>query len=108
NSVTNGGAGLGVRRLFGASVTSGAVYFSALFNINNLGYGAWNGAAAQVGALTAVDNTSFRLAVMVRSNSSSGYVVGVQKGGTGAASTFDATEYHTSDTLLLVGKYDYS
>jgi len=108
NSVTNGGVGLGVRRLFGASLTSGTVYFSALFNINNLGYGVWNGAAAQVGALTAIDNTSFRLAVMVRSNSSSGYVVGVQKGGTGAASTFDATEYHAGDTLFLVGKYDFN
>jgi hypothetical protein len=108
NSVTNGGAGLGVRRLFGSSVNSGALYFSALFRINNLGYGSWNGAAAQVGALTATDNSTFRLAVMVKSNSPSGYVLGVQKGGTGATTAFDTTEYHAGDTLFLVGKYDFT
>jgi hypothetical protein len=108
NSATNGGAGLGVRRLFGSSVNGGAPYFSALFRINNLGYASWNGAAAQVGALTATDNTTFRLAVMVKSNSPSGCVIGVQKGGTGAATTFDTTEYHAGDTVLLVGKYDFT
>jgi hypothetical protein len=108
NSVTNGGPGLGVRRLFGSSVNSGALYFSALFRINNLGYGSWNGASAQVGALTATDNTTFRLAVMVKSNSPSGCVFGVQKGGTGATTTFDTTEYHAADTVFLVGKYDFT
>jgi hypothetical protein len=108
NSVTNGGAGLGVRRLFGSSVNSGALFFSALFRINNLGYGSWNGAAAQVGALTATDNTTFRLAVMVKSNSPTGYVVGLQKGGSGATTTFDTTEYQTGETLFLVGKYDFT
>jgi hypothetical protein len=108
NSVTNGGSGLGVRRLFGSSVNNGALYFSALFRINNLGYGLWNGASAQVGALTATDNTTFRLAVMVKSNSPSGYVFGVQKGGTGATTTFDTTEYHNGDTIFMVGKYDFS
>ena len=108
NSVTNGGAGLGVRRLFGSSVNSEALYFSALFRINNLGYGSWNGTAAQVGALTATDNTTFRLAVMIKSNSPSGYVFGVQKGGAGATTTFDTTEYHAGDTIFLVGKYDFT
>ena len=108
NSVTNGGAGLGVRRLFGSSVNSGALFFSALFKINNLGYGSWKGVAAQVGALTATDNTAFRLAVMVKSNSPTGYVVGLQKGGSGATTTFDTTEYQTGETLFLVGKYDFT
>jgi hypothetical protein len=108
NSVTNGGVGLGVRRLFGDSANGGSLFFSALFRINDLGFGSWNGAAAQVGALTAVDNANFRLAVMVKSNSPSGYVIGVQKGGTGATSTFDSTEHHAGDTVLLVGKYDFS
>jgi hypothetical protein len=107
NSVTNGGVGLGVRRLFGSNVNSGALYFSALLRINNPGFGAWNGAASQVGALTATDNASFRLAVMVRSNSASGYVIGVQKGGTGATPTFDAVERHAGETIFLVGKYDF-
>ena len=110
NSVTNGGVGLGVRRIFGSNVNSGVLYFSALFRINNLGYGAngWNGAASQAGALTANDNNSFRCAVMVKSNSSSGYVIGVQKGGTGATATFDTKEYPASVTLFLVGKYDFT
>jgi hypothetical protein len=108
NSVTNGGAGLGVRRLYSGSVNSGVLYFSALFRVNDLGYGAWNGAASQVGALTATDNQSFRLAVMVKSNSPSGYVIGVQKGGTGASSTFDTTEHQAGETVLLVGKYDFT
>jgi hypothetical protein len=108
NSVTNGGAGLGARRLFGTSIASGVVYFSALFSINDLGYGVWSGAAAQVGALTAPDNTTFRLQVMVKSNSPSGYLVGVQKGGSGVTSTFDAVERHAGETLLLVGKYDFA
>lgn len=107
-SVTNGGAGLGTRRLFGSAVSTGAVYFSALFRVNDLGYGAWNGVASQVGALTATDNQSFRLAVMVRSNSPTGYVIGVQKGGTGATATFGAGEYHAGDTLFLAGKYDFT
>jgi hypothetical protein len=108
NSVTNGGAGLGVRRLFGSTVNTGAVYFSALLRINDLGFGAWLGTATQVGALTAVDNISFRLQVMVQSNSPSGYRIGVQKGGAGATTTFAAGEFHTGDTILLVGKYDYT
>jgi hypothetical protein len=108
NSVTNGGAGLGVRRLFGSNVTSGVLYFSALFRINNLGYGTWNGAASQVGAFTANDNTSFRLAVMVRSNAPSRYVVGVQKGGTGVTATFASADHQAGNTLFLVGKYDFA
>jgi Immunoglobulin domain len=109
NSGTNGGAGLGVRRLFGTNFNSGKVYCSALFRINALGYGGgWTGAGAQVGALTANDNTSFRLQMMVKSNSPSGYVIGVQKGGTGATATYDTTEYHAGDTVFLVGQYDFT
>ena len=108
NSVTNGGAGLGVRRLLGTSVNSGVLYFSALYRINDLGFGTWNGASSQVGALTATDSSSFRLQVMVKSNSPSGYVVGVQKGGAGATATFDTTERHAGDILFLVGKYDFT
>lgn len=108
NSVTNGGAGLGTRRLFSPGVSTGTVYFSALFRINDLGYGAWNGGASQVGALTASDNQSFRLQVLVKSNSPSGYSIGVEKGGTGVTSTFASTEYHAGDTVFLAGKYDYT
>ena len=108
NSVTNGGVGLGVRRLFPSSASNGVVYFSALLRINNLGYGAWNGASSLVGALTATDNTSFRLGVMVRSNTPSGYLIGVQKGGAGATTTFGSTEYHPAETVFLVGKYDFT
>ena len=103
-----GAVGLGVRRLFGPGISGGALYFSALFKISDLGYGAWNGNASQVGALTMSDNTSFRLQVMVRSNSPSGYVLGMQKGGTGATSLFDTTERHAGETVLLVGKYDFT
>jgi hypothetical protein len=108
NSVTNGGAGLGVRRLFGTTVTTGALYFSALFRINDLGSGAWNGAASQAGALTGTTNTNFRLQVLVKSNAPSGYLLGVRKGGTGAADTFDTTERHAGETVFLVGKYDFA
>ncbi len=108
NSVTNGGAGLGVRRLFGTNLNSGTLYVSALFRINDLGYGTWTGASAQVGALTATDSSSFRLQILVRSNSAAGYVIGVQKGGTGVLPTFDTTEYQTNDTIFFVGKYDFN
>jgi hypothetical protein len=106
NSVTNGGAGLGVRRLLGAELSLGAVYFSALFRINDLGYGVWNGAASQAGMLTAPANTSHPLQIMVKSNSPSGYVFGVQKAG--GSAMFDTVERHTGDTVLLVGKYDFT
>jgi hypothetical protein len=76
--------------------------------INDLGYGTWNGVSSQVGAFGAPDNTSFRLAVQVRSNSPSGYVVGVRKGGTGATDTFDTVERSAGDTLFLVGRYDFN
>ncbi len=109
NSVTNGGIGLGVRRLFGTNVSSGAIYFSALFRINDLGYGTWNGAASQAGAFADTNASSnFRLAVMVKSNSPTGFAVGVQKGGTGATATFATTEFRAGDTLFLVGKYDFA
>ena len=108
NSVTNGGAGLAVRRLFGANVNSGQLYFSALFRINNLGFGAWSGASSQVGAFADTNASSnFRLAVMVKSNSPSGYVIGVQKGGTGVSPVFGASEFRAGETVLLVGKYDF-
>jgi hypothetical protein len=106
--VTNGGNGLGVRRLFGTNFNSGKVYFSALFRINNLGFGAWNGLGSVLGALTATDNTSFRLQVVVKSNSPSGFVIGTQKSGTGATTTYDATERHAGDTLFVAGKYDFT
>src|SRR5205814_1599717 len=38
----------------------------------------------------------------------SSYVIGVQKGGTGATATYGATEYHAGDTIFLVGKYDFT
>ncbi len=108
NSVTNGGAGLGVRRLFGTNLSSGKVYVSGLLRINNLGYGTWNGAAAQVGALTATDNATFRLAITVKSNTPNGYVFGLQKGGTGATTVFDTTEHSAGETVFVVGKYDFT
>jgi hypothetical protein len=108
NSVTNGGVGLGVRRLFGTNLTSGVVYVSALFRINDLGYGTWNGGGTQVGALTAPDNTTFRLQFLVKSNSASGYSFGLQKGGTGSSAIYDTNEFHVGDTVLLVGSYDFT
>ncbi len=108
NSVTNGGAGLGVRRLFGTNLSSGKIYFSALFRINDLGFGAWSGAGSIIGALAATDNTSFRLQVVVKSNSPTGYVIGTQKSGTGATTTYDTTERHAGDTVFVVGKYDFT
>jgi hypothetical protein len=108
NSVTNGGAGVAVRRSLGAVVSDGALYFSALFRMKDLGYGAWNGLPSQVGALTATNNSTFRLQVMVQSNSPSGYLIGVQKGGTGATATFATNEYHVNETILLVGRYDFA
>jgi hypothetical protein len=108
HSVTNGGNGLGVRRLFVPGINTGMLYFSALFRINHSGYGAWNGAASLAGALTATDNTGFRLGVILRSNTPSSYLIGVQKGGTGATTTFDTTEYHVGEAVFLVGKYDFT
>ncbi len=108
NSVTNGGAGLGVRRLLGVSLGSGVVYFSGLFSINDQGLGTWAGTSTQVGALTATDNTAVRLQVMVKSSSASGYVIGVQKGGTGVTATYDTTERPTGTAVFLVGKYDFT
>jgi hypothetical protein len=111
NSVTNGGVGLGVRRLFGTNINSGTIYFSALFRMNNLGYGTWTaaGTATQVGALMATDNTTARLAIMIKSNSPTGYIIGVQKGGTGVTPTFDTTtEHYTNETIFLLGKYDFT
>ena len=108
NSVTNGGVGLGVRRLLGTNISSGILYFSALFRINDAGFGVWNGASTSVGALTPTDNTTFRLQVMIKSSSPSGYLVGVQKGGTGATATYDATEHHAGETFFLAGKYDFT
>jgi hypothetical protein len=108
NSVTNGGAGLGMRRLFGTNINSGTLWFSALFRINDLGYGTWNGAASQVGALTADNSSTFRLQILVKSNSPSGYVFGVMKNGAASGATFDTTEHHANETVLLVGKYDFT
>jgi hypothetical protein len=108
NSVTNGGVGLGVRRWFGTNVNSGVLFFSALFRINDLGVGNWNGGASQVGAFTATDSANFRLQVMVQLSSPSNYIIGVQKGGTGAATTFDGTLHSVGETVFLVGKYDFT
>ena len=106
HSVSNGGVGLGVRRLFGASVNSGLLFFSALFRINEIGT-SWNGAASQAGALTADDSVSFRLAVMVKT-AVGGYNIGVQKGGAGASATFASTIFTVGQTVLLAGKYDFT
>jgi hypothetical protein len=110
NSVTNGGAGLGARRSIGTNISSGTLYFSALFRINDLGYGVWTsaGTAAQVGALTTTNTNTFRLQVMVKSNTPSTYVLGVQKGGTGATTILDTNSHSAGETLFLVGKYDFT
>ncbi|MGZ4965335.1 MAG: hypothetical protein ACXWC8_22495, partial [Limisphaerales bacterium] len=107
NSVTNGGAGLAVRRLLPTGISSGVMYFSALFRINEFSTN-WNQTGTQVGALTAADNLSFRLQVMVKGNSASGYVFGVQKGGSGAIVTYDTTTHYVGDTIFLAGKYDFT
>jgi hypothetical protein len=106
NSVTNGGAGFGVRRLFGTNLNSGKVYFSALFRINDLGYGAWNGASTYAGALTAPDNTSFRLSWIVQSNSATGYLIGLRS--LSGPTVLDSTEHYAGETVLLVGRYDFT
>lgn len=108
HSVTNGGAGLGVRRLLGTNISKGKLYFSALFRMNDLGYGAWSGVSSMAGGLTATDNTSFRLQVLVKSNSPNGYVIGTQKSGSGAVATFETNERHAGDTIFVVGKYDFT
>jgi hypothetical protein len=59
-----------------------------------------------VGALTATSNTNFPLAIMVKSNSPTGYVIGVQKAG--GTTVLDTTERHANETILLVGKYDFT
>jgi hypothetical protein len=102
-----GGAGFAVRRRFDPGVESGAVYFSALFRINEIGT-TWTGTASQVGALTASDNTSFRLQVMVQSNPPSGYRIGVQKGGSGSTATMGTPIFAPGETVFLVGKYDFT
>jgi len=48
------------------------------------------------------------LQFMVKSNSASGYVFGLQKGGTGSAAVYSTNEYHVGDTVLLVGTYDFT
>lgn len=105
NSATNGGAGLGVRRLLGTNFSSGEVWYSILFRINNLGYGAWNGAETPICMLVAPDNTSFRHQVVVKSNSPTTYLVGVRKSGT---TTFDPTPHTAGETVFVVGKYDFA
>ncbi len=107
NSVTNGGAGLGTRRLLNTTVGSGVVYLSALLRINDLGFGAWNGASTQIGSMQSSNNTA-QFQIMIKSNSPTGYVLGVTKNGTGASTVFDTTEYHSGDTVLVVGKYDFT
>jgi len=85
------------------------VYFSALFRMNDLGFGAWNEASSQIGALTAPDNQSFRLQVMAQGSSSNGYFLGVQKGGTGVSSTYDLSTLHSvGETVFLAGMYDFT
>jgi hypothetical protein len=106
NSLTNGAAGLGLRRVFTPGINTGVVYFSALFNLAS--FGSWNGSATQVGALTASDNLSFRLQVLAKTTSASTYLLGVQKGGSGATTTFDTADRQIGATLLLVGKYDFT
>jgi len=105
NCLTNGGAGLAQRRLFHAGISSGTVYFSTLLQIND--FGTFNGSGSQLCALTAADNLSFRLQVMVKGGSS-GYTLGVQKGGTGATPVYDFTNHRVGDVLFIVGKYDFT
>lgn len=108
NSVTNGGSGLGVRRLFGTTVTNGVLYFSALLRINRVGYGTWNGSPSQLGALTGPDNTSFRLQVVAYAWTNNGsYSIYLEKGGSGSYYTY-ATDAYQGDTLFVVGKYDFT
>jgi hypothetical protein len=111
NSATNGGDGLGVRRLFGATTASGDLYFSALFNLTSFGT-AWTSpvAGTSVGALTEPNNTGFKVNVVVvkdTAGGSGGYLFGLQKGGTGSTVSFDTAPHFQGDTILLVGRYSF-
>ncbi|MDB6057249.1 MAG: hypothetical protein JWO95_1093 [Verrucomicrobiales bacterium] len=107
NSATNGGIGLGNRRLFGTNINSGVVYFSVLFKMIDPGYGTWTAGnmPAQVASLMATNNANVRLGILLTSNTSSTYLVGVQKG---SGATMDSTPRNIGDTLFLVGKYDFT
>jgi hypothetical protein len=107
NSIVTGGAGLGVRRLFGTTVTSDTLYFSALFDMNSIGTG-WTTANASVGALTETNNTGFKVSVVVNRDGGNGYRFGVQKGGTGTTVTSDSTSYLEGNVVFLVGSYDFN
>jgi len=111
NSVTNGRGWPGVRRLFGSSVSSGLSTSRRCSGINDLGFRRLErvlfcGNSGR--RANSDDNTTFRLAVMVKSNSPSGYAIASRKAAPGATATFDATERHAGDTVLLAGKYDFT
>jgi hypothetical protein len=110
NSVTNGGAGLGVRRLFGTNITSGTLYFSALFRMNAMGTD-WNGAASSIGGLAQPDNNTFSLNILVRTNTGGAtntYVFGLQKPQPAGSQVFDSIPYTNGDTIFLVARYDFN
>jgi hypothetical protein len=108
NSITNGGAGVGIRRFLGTNIDSGTVYFSALFKMTSMG--AWTPAnmPALIGGLLTTNNTTARLGVTIRSNTPTTYLFGLQKGGTGATIVSDTTPRSIGETFLLVGKYDFT
>jgi hypothetical protein len=105
NCITNGGVGVAERRLFHTGISSGTIYFSTLLQIND--FGTFNGSGSQLCALTAADNLSFRLQVMVKGGAN-GYTIGVQKGGTGSAPVYESTSHRVGDVLFIVGKYDFT
>ena len=109
NSITNGGVGLGVRRLFDRAIGSGVLYFSVLFKMTDQS-GGWTAGnmPAQIAALLTPNNSTLRLQVMVKSNTPSTYLFGLQKGGAGASIVMDTIPHSLGETILLVGKYDFT
>ncbi len=106
NSVTNGGAGLGVRRLIGTAVTSGDLYVSTLFNLTSFGTG-WSGAASSIYALVQTNNTTFSLSILVKTNTGAAgsYLFGLQK--PSGTVIFDTNAHFAGETIFLVGRYSF-
>jgi hypothetical protein len=110
NSITNGGVGLGTRRLLGSTVTSGSLYFSVAFQMVAVGTGVNTTATNAIGTLSSPDNSTFPFQIVVKRTGAGTFQLGVKKAGSAAVgpAVFDANTYSDGQTLFFAGRYDFN
>ncbi len=106
NRLTWGNSSMSLRLPLGTNLTSGAVYFSFMLRVDDLG--ASFSSDGTLAGFTTGTGTSFGTKVNIRVNGAGGFNLGVSKSAGTTYGAWAGTGFQVGDTLFIVGRYRFN